>query len=94
MDETFRDSCIGCGGVGRTREEGTSMDEICHLLTRNRTGRDVWYSTILVVLVTWDLGVPDLINPLRVFDIPEDEVRVGLNPNPIEVGIWRNFDTG
>ena len=94
VDETFRDSCIGCGGVGRTREEGTSMDEIRHLLTRNRTSRVFWNDAIPVVPVTWDLGVPDPINLLRVFDVPEDEVRAGFNPNSANVGTRRNFDKG
>lgn len=68
------------------------MDEIRHLLTRNRASRVVWCDANLVVPVTWDMGVQNFINLLRVFYIPEDKVRAGPNPNPIDVGAWRNFD--
>jgi hypothetical protein len=85
---------IGFGGVGRTRQEGTSVDEIRDFLTRNRTSRVVWCDAILVVPVTWDLDVADFVNLLCVFDVPENEVGTGLDPNPIDVGTWRDFYIG
>jgi hypothetical protein len=70
------------------------MDEIRDLVTSNRTSRVVWCDTILVVPVTWDLDVPDFVNLLCMFDVTEDEVGVGLNPDSIDVGTWSYFCVG
>lgn len=80
--------------MGRSGQEGTSVNEIRDLVTRNRTSRVVWCDTILVVPVTWDLDVPDFVNLLCVLNVTEDEVRARLNPDPINVGTWCDFYVG
>ena len=70
------------------------MDEIHNLITRNRTSRVVWCDTIRIVPVTWDLDIPDFVNLLCVFDVTEDEVGTGLNPDSTDVGTWCDLCVG
>ena len=77
-----------------TGHEGSSVDVIRNFLTRNRASGVVWRDTIFVVPVTRDSDVTDVINLLRVLDVPENEVGVGLDPDPIDIGTWRDFHIG
>lgn len=70
------------------------MDVIHDFLTRNRTSRVVWCDTIPIVPVTWDLDVGYFVDLLCMFDIPENEVGAGLDPDPIDVGTWCDFYEG
>ena len=70
------------------------MDVIHDFLARNWTSRVVWCDAVLVVPITWDLDVGDSIDLLCVLDVPENEVRAGLDPDPIDVGTWRDFYEG
>jgi len=70
------------------------VDVIHDFLTRNRAGRVVWCGTIPVVPVTWYLDVGDSVDFLCVLDVPKNEVGAGLDPDPIDVGTWRDFCEG
>jgi hypothetical protein len=91
MEETFRDSRVGFGGVGRTRYESTSVDEIHDLFARNWSFRVVWRDSILVVPITWDSNVADFVDLLCVLNVPKNEVGTGLDPNPIYIGPRPDF---
>lgn len=80
--------------MGRTGQEGASVDVIRDLLTGSRTSGVVWCDAILIVPITWDLDVADFVDILCVFDVPEDEVLARLDPNPVDVGTRRDFCIG
>jgi len=70
------------------------VDVIHDFVTRNRTSIVVWCDTIPVVPVTWDLDIGDPIDLLCVLDVPKNEVGAGLDPDPIDIGTWRDFYEG
>lgn len=70
------------------------MDVVRDFLTRHRTSRVVWCNTIIVVPVTWDLDVADAVNLLCLFDVPENEIGAGLDPDSINIRTWRDFCKG
>lgn len=93
LEETVGNCCVGLGWVGGAGNEGTSVDEVRNLLTRNWMRRVLWHDAVLLIPVSRNSNVADFVNLLSVLNIPKDEIRARLNPDPIHVGARCDFYT-